>query len=96
MLVNRRVIKVKVGCMDSIVELLKREEDKMPEKIPYEILVPNFGTWETVVWEGRFESLAQYEQFWGAWIAQESTAEFFKVWDTLIEPGGTNELWEVR
>lgn len=99
MYINRRTFSVKMGCMDSAVELLKAEEanvQPMVESLQPVLMTSIFGTFDKLVWEGRFESMADYEKFWADWVELPTSQKFFETWVTLTEPGGLNELWEVR
>ena len=97
MIVVRYTNRVKVGATKKMVEWLKSLADyglplaPQGERIYWHVL----GPWDEVIWEGQFESLAQYQ----AWKEEQHAAPRFgeavsKVGE-LLDPGGRSEVWNV-
>jgi hypothetical protein len=93
MIVQRFYWKVKVGCQDKFVELLKSERDKSSEGHVARFYTPNIGKYDIVAGEFEFENLAELEKFWDTWYAKPETEEYLKKSDELRESSGGTEVW---
>jgi hypothetical protein len=85
--------------MESAIGLIKGEAENLPdlvESVQPVVQVAAFGAFDVLIWEGRFESLTEYQKFWDSWVELPTTEKFFENWLPLTEAGGQNELWEVR
>lgn len=94
MFINRITYKVKPGAMDEVVKLSKAEIERTGSKAT--VYTPYFGTNDVVVFDFKFESLEAYQKFWNEWFASPEADEFMKKFNTLVESGGSNELWYVE
>ncbi len=96
MIVERAIVKVKLGCTDQLIELLKSEMAKSKVVGKTRLYTPNIGKYDTISWEAEWENLADYEKFWNDWGAKPEAAEFFEKWNALVEPGGEREIWNLE
>ena len=94
MYINRRTNKVKAGCMDEMVKLVKAEIERTESNGT--VYTAEFGPFDVMVIDFSFESLTEYHKFWDEWFATPEAAKFMEKWYTLVEPGGTNEFWFVN
>ena len=95
MIVNRRTFNIVPGKVEEVIEYLKvagKEVDWLGNVRLYKM---HTGTFDQIVLEYEFDSLAQYETFWTNWFASEAAAGFFQFWRQVSLPGGTNELFEM-
>jgi hypothetical protein len=91
-IVNRRTFLVKIGKMQELIELLKTTREGT---YPFEIETTIFGPSDTIALDFNFENIAAHDKTWADWAASEQAGPYFEKWFQLIEPGGTNEIWEV-
>jgi hypothetical protein len=97
MIVQRSTWKVKVGCYDKFVELVRAEATKNRDpSYKTRIYTGNIGPFDAVAVDFEFEDLAALEKFWTEWSTKPETAEFWKKWNELVEAGGGNEVWNVE
>jgi hypothetical protein len=98
MLTNRRTFNVKTGCMEAAIQLLKDTAVLVPviSARPYRLQTAYFGPFDVLAMEFDFESLKEYEDFWGAVIGHAVMEAFFEKWNVLTSGGGVNELWETQ
>ncbi len=94
MYINRRTFLVKNGCMESLVEMAKAEMARTGMQAT--LMTSDLGPSDLLVLDMPFEDMAKYEAFWTAWSQEPEVAKFFEAWNTLVNPGGGNELWLVR
>ena len=93
MYINRRTFKVKPGAMEEAVKLAKYEIERSESNgIVY---TAEFGPFDVMVVDFQFESLAEYQKGWSEWATTPEAVKFLEKWHTLVESGGTNELWLV-
>jgi hypothetical protein len=96
MLINRRTFSTRLGRWQDAVAVLKSGASHLDWVPPARVLTSHFGTFDRVELELEFESLAEYEKFWAAFDAAPETATVMAQWIETIEPGGTNEIWEIQ
>jgi hypothetical protein len=94
MFINRRTNKVKPWAMDELVKLTKAEIERTGGKA--KIYTPYFGPYDVVVFDFEYESLEAYQKSWAEWFASPEADDFMKKFNTLVESGGSNELWYVE
>jgi hypothetical protein len=94
MFINRITYKVTPGAIDEVVKLSKAEIERTGSKAT--VYTPYFGPNDVVVFDFEFESLEAYRKFWNEWFASPEADEFMKKFNTLVESGGSNELWYVE
>ena len=96
MIVNRITMLVKKGCMQELIDLIKGEVAKSDKtSAAVRISWPTLGPMDTLVYERTFEDLADFDAFWAEWNAKPETAAFWTKYDTLVKPGGSQEIWFV-
>jgi hypothetical protein len=94
MFINRRTNKVKPWAMDELVKLTKAEFERIGSK--GKIYTPYIGPYDVIVFDFEYESLEAYQSSWEEWFASPEADEFLKKFNTLVESGGSNELWYVE
>jgi hypothetical protein len=94
MYINRITYKVKRGAIAEMVKLSKVEIERTRSKAT--VYTAYFGPRDVVVFDFEFESLEAYQKFWNEWVASPEGDEFMKKFNTLLESGGSNELWYVE
>jgi hypothetical protein len=94
MFINRITFKVKPGVMDEVVKLSKAEIERTGSKAT--VYTPYFGPNDVVVFDFEFESIEASEKYWDEWFASPEGDQFMKKFNTLVESGGSNELWNVE
>ena len=95
MIVNRRIFNFIPGNEEKIIENLKKvgAEFRWPGNV--RVYTTYTGTFNTLVFEFEFESMAEYEAAWDAW-ANSKTADWFgSFWQGVELPGGSNELYRM-
>jgi len=92
-IVNRRTFQIKPAKYDEVVDLLKPDPG---ETNPFEIQKPIFGPNDTIALDFNFESVSAHDEAWANWWEKEESKQFMEQWVQLMEPGGTNEIYEVR
>jgi hypothetical protein len=95
MVINRLTIVAKQGKIEEVVAMLK-EGVNDPNNPPIRILRPVVGSFNTVVWEGEFESVAAFDAFWAEWRTRPETSAFFERWNPLVESTGGSELLRIE
>ena len=94
MFINRRTNKVKPGAMEELVKLTKAEIERTKSKAT--VYTAYFGPYDVIVFDFEFESLEAYQKFWDEWFASPEGDRFMEKYNTLVESGGSNELWNVE
>jgi hypothetical protein len=56
----------------------------------------NIGPFDRLALEVEFENLAQYEEYWAEYFASPEGVAFNEKLNTLLESGGTNEIWTLE
>ena len=92
-IVNRRTFIPKRGYRDEVVAMLSPSENY--EK-PYRVYSDLIGTFDRVVLEIEFESVAEMDKAWTEWFASQEAEEFMKRFVEITETGGTNEVWNLH
>ena len=98
MLVNRRTFLVKPGKMEEVKGLIvdyAHERGLLSSGSDQRLSTALVGPLDVLVLESDHENLAAFEQFWTEAFDHPGAEAFFQKWNTLIESGGTNEIWEV-
>ena len=73
MYINRRTFNTKRGKQREAIALLLEAQALIPEQ-PMRVIVPVFGTFDTLAVEFDFATLVDYERFWAElWIFIGST-----------------------
>ena len=93
MILERHIFKAKLGRLDELVALGRRECEATG--IPYRIYTPLFGPANIVVREFQFENLAKCEEFLKKWSARPETPAFIAKLNALIENETRSELCQV-
>ena len=91
MYINRRTFKTKTGAVSDLVKYLM----EIRGDIPIKIYSPYIAPFDTLVFDIEFESLDAFKKFWDEFNAAPESVQINAKWYSLVEPGGTNELWEV-
>jgi NIPSNAP len=94
MFINRITYKVKPGATDEVVKLSKAEIERTGSKA--KVYTPYYGSIYVVVFDFEFESIESCGKFWDEWFASPEGDQFMKKFNTLVESGGSNELWNVE
>jgi hypothetical protein len=94
MFINRRTNKVKPEAMAELVKLTKAEIERAGAKA--RVYTPYFGPYNMIVFDFEFESLEAYQKTWDEWFASPEGARYMEKFSTLVEAGGSNELWYVE
>ncbi len=92
MIVERTTWKVKAGCTDQAIALLKSEFAQW-KGYTWRMYTPYIGKYNEVAYEFEYQSLAEYEKLWQDWYANPATAEFQNKWHELVERDGETEIW---
>jgi hypothetical protein len=102
MLVNRRTFIVKKPYFDEALALLVEASQlakKANPKAVFRVYASEIGPFDTIAFETESESLAAYERDSAELQANPAVAarwpEWFKRWQEVTEPGGTNEIWRL-
>lgn len=95
MIVYRITFKVKLACIDKVVELFKESFPKSDIPRKCRAYTPNIGQGDVVAIEWEYESLAEYEGEESRMWARPEMAEFYQKILELIETGGFFEVWNV-
>jgi len=97
MIAERWTWKVKPGCWDEALQLLKAERDRRatagPARIYYQGTPGLFGPLGRIVWEKEFEDEEARQKFWSDWWSEPESREFNKKFWDLMETDGSHELW---
>jgi hypothetical protein len=94
MFINRITYNIKPGAIEEVVKLSKAEIERTESKAT--VYTAYFGPNDVVVFDFKFESLEANRKFWNDWFASPESDEFMKKFNTLLESGGSNELWNVE
>ena len=92
MILERWVWKVKWGCEDRLIALLKEEGER--QGWSSRLYTPVTGPWPTVAMDTEFESLDQREDWYTELRARPSTPAFMQKLGELVESAFC-ELWDV-
>lgn len=96
MIINRRTFIVKKGEMQKAVEILKTAVAKLEQNLTRRIYTPVLGPFDIVVLEGEYEDLNAYQQDMNRFVEAEWHDSFMQDWHSVIEVGGSNEIWSVE
>ncbi len=100
MIVNRRTFNVKVGCMEEAVALVLGEIAADSERGGYtgriRVYTSSIGTFDQMAVEWEYQDLAEYENRWAEWGAQQTTPALMQKFLELTKEGGTNEIWTLE
>jgi hypothetical protein len=95
MIVERLTARVKPGCYDELMEMLKKEKAKARDPSRIRILTPGPGPWDMIIYETVYEDRAEQDRDWEEWWSKPETAEFMKKWNQLRESGGGLEVFDI-
>ena len=98
MIVDRRVFIAKKGRMEDAVAVAKKMGELFTKTFPdatYRIYRPSVAAFDSLAWEGEWESLAQYEKGQREFFALPEVAVLLERWDEVSETSGTHEIWEL-
>jgi hypothetical protein len=98
MLVHRAEFTVKHARGGDLVRLLKAGIEYGLPTPPYGIRIyrPHIATFDVVIVDAEFDSLAQYEAFWEGFWASPRVDEYIEKFRELREPGGSETIWDVE
>jgi hypothetical protein len=94
MIINRRIFKIKIGCMDQAIELIKAEI--AATRVKGTVYTSDLGPSDLLNMDIEFEGLGKYDEFWTGWGQSARAEDFFKVWNHLVENHIANEIWQVQ
>ena len=89
MIVERRQIRVKPGCVGEAIEVLQ-EMWKLVDPPPHRIYRGITGPFDTIYQELEFEDYEQREKWWAD--TGPKIAPLMDKWRALTETGGSSEL----
>lgn len=95
MIVHRMTFYIKPGHMEEACALVLAEIKRVNWHRPIRLYTSKMGRFNTLATENDFANLAEYEQYWNDWFATPTARAFLEKWDPLLEPGGTQELWDL-
>jgi hypothetical protein len=102
MLVNRRTFIVKKPYFEEALALLVEAGQLargVNPNVVFRVYASELGPFDTVAYEVEHESLTAYEREWAELETNPSVAarlpDWFKRWQEITEPGGTNEIWRL-
>lgn len=95
MLINRRTYMPKSGRTADVIARFKTGANHLDWIPPFRVLTSRLGPLGLVVLEVDFESLADYERFWASFASAAESRAVDENFSEMVEPGGTNEIWEV-
>ncbi len=91
-IVNRRTFMAKSWQMDAAVQLLQ----SIHHLADFEILTPSFGPNDIFNMDLEFADLQEYQAAWEKFSTSSEAGPFYEKWFQVVDPGGANEIWEVR
>jgi hypothetical protein len=102
MLVNRRTFMIKKSYFEEALALLVEYNQLVKLMYPNavgRVYASEIGPFDTIAYEIEIESLTAYERILAEFYANPAVAarfpEWFKRWQAITEPGGTNEFWRL-
>jgi hypothetical protein len=96
MIVDRRTFRVKPGCEEAVVKMIKEAiEGNTIYNRSYRIYTPDISPYDVVVVEWEYEDVPEMRAAWEAWLAKPGTPEYMEKWLELTERGGGGEIWEL-
>lgn len=99
MIVFRITHKVKPGCTQEVVDLLKEYRERRPNQDrPARIYHDRVGPRHTVIWETEYEDFAAYQkQMAAASYRRHPMADtFWERLNDLVDSGGSTEIWNLE
>ena len=99
MIVFRLTHKVKPGCTQAVVDLLKEyREKRLNQDRTARIYHDRLGPRYTVIWENEYENFAAYANHMAAaeWKNHPMADTFWERLNKLIDGGGTTEIWNLE
>jgi GrpB-like predicted nucleotidyltransferase (UPF0157 family) len=97
MLAHRRTWLIKGGCMDEALEMIQRAVDIFKEHGHVgRAYSSHRGPTDVIVWEEDWANEEEHERFWVQLRADPEVTEWFERWHTLVERGGSQEVWHLR
>ena len=95
MIVHRMTFYIKPGHIEEARALALAEIKRVNWHRPIRLYTSRMGRFNTLATENDFANLAEYEQYWNDWFATPAARTCLEKWDTLVEPGGAEELWDL-
>ena len=92
MIVQRVTHRVKQGCMDEFLALIKRMQTVENKRTYTPNIVPDASV---VVNEMEVEDLAELDKAWAAWWADPKTPAYMEEYNKLTEGWGS-EVWNLE
>lgn len=89
--INRRTFLTEHGKFQEAIDILREGAKGIQYK--YRICSSHYGTFDSLVLEMEFESIAQMEAAWTEINARTEMANIMSKWYIATQPGGTNEVW---
>ena len=93
MIVERWTFKVKAGCRDKLVKVLKSEN---APSWPNRVLTCMYGTRGRVVVESEWEDFATLEKAWSEWARSPGRMQHREAIQSLTEGDTVSEIWRVH
>ena len=98
MIVERRVRIIKMGRRPEAVSALKEIFDLFQSEfgpVNHRIYRPRAAPAGVLAFEWEAENLAEYDRLLAELLALPEFAELDRRWMATLEPGGTDEIWEL-
>lgn len=99
MITNRRTFLIKPGQMEEIIQTLKdvmAQVNLQHAPTGIRVLTAIYGPFDVLVLESDHPNVAAYEASTNELFSNPLMGKFMETWFTVVVPGGTNEIWEVR
>ena len=95
MIVQRIEFRVKIGCWEKILELVKRAKIIVGNPATIRIYTSNIGRFGILAEELEFRDLADMDRFWQEWFAKPEVPELMKEWHEVVDAGSVSEVWNL-
>jgi hypothetical protein len=95
-IINRRSVKIKIGCRDEAINMLVAELSQ--NSIPSQVYSVIYGKLDVVSFDMQFESIQEHDRAWQEWGEKEGTSKFLERWHELIADfnDGLNEIYTIH
>jgi len=97
MLAFKLILKVKLGRMDKALEMAQKVKEIAPD-YKGRIYTPGFygPSWETIVLEETYESVAERDAYWGKYQDKPEFSAWWDEWNNEVaESGNSIEIWNL-
>jgi hypothetical protein len=95
MIVQRITFHVKSGRGEKAIEMIKEAQKTLSPPNGAQIYDSNIGPFNTILYDLKFESLAECEAFWEKWWSLPETPAFMERWNELVTNRGGSEIWRL-